>query len=127
MHATQGWEYHNDPQIIGSGAVAPAAAVGHSNGKFGKGSSRRDHRDRNEMMEIDARPATSRQHSSKGKARATDQAIPLDPEIGPADRSRSRSQRRRDQDEFETNSDKEHQRRLREVRGSRRKKSTNQT
>ena len=129
MHATQGWEYHSDPQIIGSGAFAPTAAEGRDNGRFKNVSpSQRNHLDRSEMIETDGQPVASRQHSSKGKGRATDQAIPLNPEIGPADRSRSRSQRRRDpENEFEGNSDREHQRRLREVRGSRRKKNTNQT
>ncbi|KIW26455.1 uncharacterized protein PV07_09548 [Cladophialophora immunda] len=129
MHYTKGWEYHNDPAIMGGSALASSNNKRDRRSK--RVSSQRKHRDIPEMTEVvGGRPPASRQHSSsKGKDRATDEILPVEPETRHADRSRSRSTKRRDLDsDSERNQvDSEHQRRLREVRGSRRKKGTDQT
>ncbi|KIX07538.1 uncharacterized protein Z518_02191 [Rhinocladiella mackenziei CBS 650.93] len=128
MHHTRGWEYNQDPAIMGSGALVVTSDRRGSRRSKKASSSQRKHRYRNEMAELDARRAPSRYQSSKGKSRAPDEAVRLDPEMGPADRCRSRSQTRRDPErDLERNSQSEHQRRLREVRGSRRKKNMDQS
>ncbi|OAP55111.1 hypothetical protein AYL99_10811 [Fonsecaea erecta] len=125
MHYTKGWEYHNDPAIMGGGGLAASSNKHDRRSK--RISSQRKHRDLPEMTETSGgRPPTSRQHSSsKGKHRATDEIRPVEPETSHADRSRSRSAKGRDLDsDPERNQvDSEHQRRLREVRGIRRKKN----
>jgi len=126
MHYTKGWEYSNDPAIIGGGVLASSSNKRDRRSKR-LSSSQRKHSDRAEMAEVGrSRPPASRQPSSlKGKARATDEIMVVGSnETQPTDRSRSRSERRRDPDsDLERNdADSEHQRRLREVRGSRRKK-----
>ncbi|KIW94522.1 uncharacterized protein Z519_04498 [Cladophialophora bantiana CBS 173.52] len=129
MHYTKGWEYHNDPAVMGGGVLASSSS--RRDRKSKRASSQGKHRDLPEMAELGGgRPPASRQHSSsKGKARATDEIMPVESETRHADRSRSRSQRRRnlDSDPERSQVDSEHQRRLREVRGSRRKKDADQT
>lgn len=127
MHYTKGWEYHSDPAIMGSGALAATADERDRRSKR-VSSSQHKYSDRSQPTAIDGRLPASRQQSAKGKARATNELVQVDPDIGPADRSRSRSQRRRDPDsDLERNGDRHHQRRLREVRGSHRKKNHDQT
>ncbi|KIW82848.1 hypothetical protein Z517_02091 [Fonsecaea pedrosoi CBS 271.37] len=120
MHFTNGWEYHNDPAIMGG------ASSNKRDRRSNRISSQQKHRGAPEMTEMSGgRPPSTRQHSaSKGKDRVTDEIIPVEPESGNADRSRSRSAKRRDPDsDTERHQlDSDHQRRLREVRGSRRKK-----
>lgn len=131
MHYTKGWEYHNDPAIVGVGANASSSSK-RDRRLQRQSSSQYDQRDQPEMAEYggsrrSSRPPASRRESSKGKTRAIDEITPVDSRgshVNPADRSRSRSQRRRDpNDDVErTVSDTQHERRLREVRGSQRKK-----
>jgi len=126
MHHTKGWEYHNDPSAMGSGALATTADRHDTRRSKKVSSSQSNRRDRNEMTETTGRAPASRQHSSKDKGKARDEAVPLDPEVGPADRSRSRSQKRRNPESDVEKNDSEHQRRLREVRGARRKRNTDE-
>ncbi|KIX94040.1 uncharacterized protein Z520_10377 [Fonsecaea multimorphosa CBS 102226] len=129
MHYTKGWEYHNDPAVLGGGALAASSSKRDRRSK--RLSSQRKHRDIPEMTEMDgSRPPASRRHSSsKGKDRATDEIRPVESETRHADRSRSRSTKQRDLDSDTERSqvDSEHQRRLREVRGTRRKKDADHT
>ncbi|EXJ79340.1 hypothetical protein A1O3_08842 [Capronia epimyces CBS 606.96] len=96
MHHTKGWEYSEGRGVMGSGALGAAAA-----GKPGRQSKRlssskdRHYRNHNEMADENSRPIASRQQSSKGKARASDEAVELDPEIVETDGSRDRGQKRR--------------------------------
>lgn len=119
MHYTKGWEYNEDAAAFGSGALA-------GNEPKNPSSKHASRHDSSEVTEVnDDRPAASRLQSSKGKARAADAAVELDPETGTGDRSRSRSQRPRDPDsDLERNDDRKHHRRLREVRGGRRKRDS---
>ncbi|KAL2427182.1 hypothetical protein ABEF95_009870 [Exophiala dermatitidis] len=110
MHYTKGWEYHEGTELAGGGALA---ATGGKSEKLAKkmSSSNKDtgqsRVDRSGLPELVVHPASSTQSSSKGKGRATDRATELDQEVeGEAN--------------IEANYDSEHQRRLREVRGSRR-------
>ncbi|KIW72126.1 hypothetical protein PV04_00346 [Phialophora macrospora] len=131
MHYTKGWEYHNDPTIVGSGALASSS--GQRDRKLKReSSSHHNQRGHAEMTQFGdsrptSRPPASRRHSSKGKSRAGDEIRPVDSRgshMAPANRSRSRSQRRRDPDsdlERDT-ADPQHERRLREVRGGHRKR-----
>ncbi|OCT54418.1 hypothetical protein CLCR_00954 [Cladophialophora carrionii] len=131
MHHTKGWEYHNDPAIVGSSAMASSS--GRRDRKLKReSSSHHNRRDHPEMTQFSdsrpvSRPSASRRQSSKGKARAGDEITPVDSHgshMGAASRSRSRSQPRREPDsDLERDADdSQHERRLREVRGSRRKK-----
>ncbi|KAJ9606505.1 hypothetical protein H2200_009466 [Cladophialophora chaetospira] len=132
MHHTKGWEYHNDPAILGTGALASSSKRNRRSKRESASRTGSSRRDGPEMTDfINSRPASrppaSRQQSSKGKARAADEIMQVDSHgshMTPEDRSRSRSQRRRDPDsDLEGNADDpEHQRRLREVRGTRRKR-----
>lgn len=127
MHYTKGWEYHDGTELAAGGALA---ASGEKSDKLAKkmSSSNKDTRqsrvDRSGVPELVVHPVSSTQPSSKGKGRATDRATELDHKVeGEASRSRSRSQRREHQDyddDIEAKYDSEHQRRLREVRGTRR-------
>ncbi len=127
MHHTKGFEYHNDPAILGSGALASSSKRDRRSKR--RTSSRRNPPDIPETTEFSgsrptSRPTESRQLSSRGKARGTDEIMPVDSQasyVGHADRSRSRSQRDPDSDIERNADDADHQRRLREVRGSRRR------
>ncbi|KIV77872.1 hypothetical protein PV11_09650 [Exophiala sideris] len=120
MQHTNGFEYSN-PSIMGSGAVA-AASDGRGVRRSKRGSSNQPRHHETETAERGARPAESRRHSSKGKARGRELSAEIEPEITPVvpDRSRDRRGRGSDRD-LESKSDSKHQRRLREVRGTRRK------
>jgi hypothetical protein len=130
MHHTKGWEYSNDPAIIGGRTLTSSSKLGR---KSKRESSRRSQRDQPEMVQNydsgpPSRPSASRQQSAKGKGRATDEIMPVSSHsshMTPTDRSRSRSQRRRDPDsdlERDAPDDSQHQRRLREVRGTQRRR-----
>lgn len=125
MHHTRGFEYP-DAFITGSGAVA-------ANGDRDKRRSRRvsssqsNSHGRTETTELAGRPPASRRQSSKGKARARNSTADIHPALDPAARDRSRSQRRRGpESDQEQNGDPNHERRLREVRGARRKNNDDQ-
>jgi len=109
---------------MGSGAVAAGAVASDDRGDRRSkrlSSSQRNHHE-TEMAERGGRPADSGRHSSKGKARGRDSAAEIEPVITPVVPDRSRDRRRRNPDnDVESRSDRKHQRRLREVRGSRRK------
>lgn len=125
MHHTRGFEYP-DAFITGSGALA-------ANGDRDKRRSRRvsssqsNSHGRTETTELAGRPPASRRQSSKGKARARNSTADIHPALDPAARDRSRSQRRRGpESDQEQNGDPNHERRLREVRGARRKNNDDQ-
>ena len=119
MDQTHGYEYQDGQQVVGSGALG----VANSNRERRK-SNRQQSRDQTEMAQINDRRPASRRHSSKGKSRPLERIVSDEPEIGPVERDRSRSQRRRDPDsDIEGGSNPEHNRRLREVRGSRRNRN----
>lgn len=116
MDHTHGYEYHDGQQVLGSGALGTANAK-----REKRKSKRQKSREQTEMAQMNDRPPSSIEHSSKGKSRPLERIVSNEPEIGPVERDRSRSQRRRDPDsDIETGSNSEHHRRLREVRGSRR-------
>jgi len=127
MHHTNGFEY-SDP-IVGSGALAATANRDDARRSKRLSSMQRRNGDGNEMAELGAKQSASRRQSAtKGGATARGEAVQADSDIMPADRSRSRSQRGGDSDgDFERQSDREHQRRLREVRGVHRKKVNDQS
>ncbi|KAI1622536.1 hypothetical protein EDD37DRAFT_635273 [Exophiala viscosa] len=122
MQHTHGFEYAN-PSIMGSGAVVAGAPASNERGDRRSkrvSSTQRKHHE-TETTERGGRPADSRRHSSKGKTRGRDSAAEVESEITPVVGERSRDRRRRGpDDETESRSDRKHQRRLREVRGSRR-------
>jgi len=124
MHHTNGWEY-GDPALMGSGAVAANGDNRDAERRSKRVStSRHKGQSRASVTELGPRPpSTSRQQSSsKGTSRARNQVVSVEPEITPAaSRSRSRGQKVRNADgDLERNGDQGHERRLREVRGSRR-------
>lgn len=127
MNHTQGWEY-SDSAITGSGALAATSNRDDNRRSKRLSSAARQQRDGNEMAEFGSRPAASRRHSSSTRqATARGGGAVADPEMASADRSRSRSQRGGDaESDFERQSDQEHQRRLREVRGLHRKRTNDQ-
>ncbi|KAK5306806.1 hypothetical protein LTR99_002498 [Exophiala xenobiotica] len=125
MHHTRGFEYP-DASILGSGALA---ANGDRDRRRSRkvSSSRSNRHSRTETTELAGRPPASRRQSSKGKARDRDSRTEIQPAVDPADRDRSRSQRRRGpESDLEQNVDPNHERRLREVRGARRKNNDDQ-
>jgi hypothetical protein len=124
MHHNNGWEY-GDPALMGSGAVAANGDNRDAERRSKRVStSRHKGQSRASVTELGPRPpSTSRQQSSsKGTSRARNQVVSVEPEITPAaSRSRSRGQKVRNADgDLERNGDQGHERRLREVRGSRR-------
>ncbi|EXJ96141.1 hypothetical protein A1O1_01267 [Capronia coronata CBS 617.96] len=122
MHYTKGWEYAEGNGTMGSGALGAATADRRSKRLSSSKDKRRSNRVEVAEVNDPYPPPTSRRLASKGKARVAADAVELDPEIGRVDRSRSRSQRRQEHDsELERDSEQDHQRRLREVRGSRRR------
>ncbi|KAJ9635753.1 hypothetical protein H2204_005713 [Knufia peltigerae] len=127
----QGYEYPV-ASTMGSGALGAIDERRDNRRSKRQSSSHSKRQSRTEMTDLASRPPASRRQSSqgKGKGRARNSAAEIDPEqISPVERDRSTSHRRRDRERErertrsrEGAGDGNHQQRLREVRGVRRKK-----
>jgi hypothetical protein len=109
MHHSNGYEYNNDPRIMGSGALVAAT------GDERRHSRRHRERDSDQILPVNDRPPQSRDRSSKAKTRSVQSSAE-------AARSQSRSKRPKNPESgVDQVQDPDHQRRLREVRGSSRR------